>query len=212
MAIYRLSQTAYQTVGNLYTVWQNYPLNSMDNRCCTKSKILAAARKLFSKRGYALTSLDEIAKNVSIAKPSLFYHFKNKENIYASVAKNSLAVIISDLEIYLEESRLKQRNLEKILVEVIEKRLNDEIVIRLVDMKMIGLDQEVIISIREDLQKIRNLVRKILEVYDIKNPKLAAEVLINSVNCYVLHANGNLSEIPPKKYGAYLASLFCKNA
>jgi AcrR family transcriptional regulator len=180
----------------------------MENRYCTKSKILAAAQKLFAKRGYALTSLDDIAAKVSIAKPSLFYHFKNKENIYASVVKDSFARVISDLERYLEESRSGRNNLEKMIVEVIEKRLNDETVIRLVDMKTIGLDQKTSAGIRANLHKMHDLARRILENYGVRNADLAAEVLANSIHCYVLHANCDLSAITPKKYGAYLASLF----
>ncbi len=180
----------------------------MEKQCYTKQKILAAAKKLFAKRGYACTTLDDIAAKVSIAKPSLFYHFKNKERIYADVVKDSLSTIIKDLERYLEESGSKTETLERIVGEVIEKRLNDETVIRLVDMNIIGLDQKTFTKIRLTLQKIHELTQKILESLGVKDPDLAAEVLINAIHCYVLHANSNLSAVDPKRYGKYLASLF----
>lgn len=180
-----------------------------DTRCHTKLKILAEANKLFAKQGYAFTSLDDIAAKVSIAKPSLFYHFKNKEHIYANVVKESLSTIIADLEHYLKESRSGNITLEEIIIKVINKRLNDETVVRLTDMKTIGLDQKTFKEIAESLKKMRGLARQILDCNNIPDADLAAEVLINSINCYVLHANGNLCTVAPGKYGAYLASLLC---
>ena len=39
------------------------------------------ASTMFRERGYDRTSLDDIAKALSITKPSLYYHFPNKEEI-----------------------------------------------------------------------------------------------------------------------------------
>ncbi len=180
----------------------------MENRTGTKQKILAEAKKLFAKRGYAYTSLDVIAMKVSIAKPSLYYHFKSKEQIYVEVIKNNLIMVIEDLRRYSKDSRSKKITLEKIIIDVIEKRLNDETVIRLVDLKIIGMDQGAFAEIRSTLQQMRALVREILKCHGVKHPDLAAEVLINSIHCYVLHSNNNLSAVDPKRYGDYLASLF----
>ncbi|GAA2907117.1 AcrR family transcriptional regulator [Microbacterium keratanolyticum] len=51
----------------------------------TKARILAEARTLFARKGYAETSLREIAEAVGIKTPSLYAHFSNKESLYQAV-------------------------------------------------------------------------------------------------------------------------------
>ena len=51
----------------------------------TAERILDAAEDLFAERGYAATSLGDVADGVGIRSPSLYNHFKNKEALYSAV-------------------------------------------------------------------------------------------------------------------------------
>jgi AcrR family transcriptional regulator len=51
----------------------------------TRELIIEKAVILFLQRGYDQVSLEIIAKEVGIKKPSLYYHFKNKEEIFTAV-------------------------------------------------------------------------------------------------------------------------------
>ncbi|MER7506276.1 TetR family transcriptional regulator [Nonomuraea pusilla] len=47
----------------------------------TRSRILAAARELFAERGYAATSLSDIAAAVGLTKTAVAYHFHPKDRL-----------------------------------------------------------------------------------------------------------------------------------
>ena len=47
----------------------------------TKDKILNEALKMFSDLGYKSVSIRDIAKKVDIKESSIYYHFKNKQDI-----------------------------------------------------------------------------------------------------------------------------------
>ena len=62
----------------------------------TKGRILDEALTLFSENGYDGTSVEQIAEKVGIKAPSLYKHFKGKEDI--------LNAIIDNAEAHYEES------------------------------------------------------------------------------------------------------------
>ena len=60
-----------------------------------KQEILKAASECFARFGYEKTTLDDIGKMVGLNKASLYYYYKNKEDIFAEVvlqAGDSLSI------------------------------------------------------------------------------------------------------------------------
>ena len=58
----------------------------MNKKELVKEKIGRVAMKCFSKYGLDKTTLDDIAKEVGLNKASLYYYYKNKEDIFLEVA------------------------------------------------------------------------------------------------------------------------------
>ncbi len=54
-------------------------------RADTRARIQAVALELFAQQGYDKTSLREIAERLDVTKAALYYHFKSKEDIVASL-------------------------------------------------------------------------------------------------------------------------------
>ena len=53
----------------------------------TKEKIMHIALDLFSVRGFSAVSVHEIAKEVGIKAPSLYKHYKSKQDIFDTIVK-----------------------------------------------------------------------------------------------------------------------------
>ena len=79
----------------------------------TEQKIIKAASKLFTQKGYAATKTREIAEEADINLALLNYYFGSKERLYKEVVKNNLGMllevmipILSDEKVSLEEKVL----------------------------------------------------------------------------------------------------------
>lgn len=59
----------------------------------TKKGIFDAAIKIFSNSGYKGATMDEIALEAGVAKGTLYYHFKSKEEIFNFIITEGLGVL-----------------------------------------------------------------------------------------------------------------------
>ncbi|MCX0272292.1 TetR/AcrR family transcriptional regulator [Nocardia zapadnayensis] len=55
-------------------------------RSDTRDRIRAVAMELFAEQGYEKTSLRQIAERLDVTKAALYYHFRTKEDIVASLS------------------------------------------------------------------------------------------------------------------------------
>ena len=56
-----------------------------------RQRLLDAAMRLFSSKGYAATSVRELVEAAGVTKPVLYYYFKNKEGLYLALMQEALA-------------------------------------------------------------------------------------------------------------------------
>jgi TetR/AcrR family transcriptional regulator len=61
------------------------PMRRRDRGLQTRAKIVAAAERHFAERGFEATRLDDIAADVGIQRAAIFYHFGDKQELYAEV-------------------------------------------------------------------------------------------------------------------------------
>ncbi len=64
----------------------------------TKEKILSVAEKIFSRFGYHKTTVDDIANSACKAKGSVYYYFRNKEELYQGVLEKEVSFLKKELQ------------------------------------------------------------------------------------------------------------------
>jgi len=77
--------------------------------------ILEAAEKVFSQRGYSLTTVDEIAAEAQFSKATLYRYFRSKRELFLDVILNSFDEVVLELE----KLRRKDLSAEEKLKELI---------------------------------------------------------------------------------------------
>jgi AcrR family transcriptional regulator len=75
-------------------------------------QILDAAAALFYEKGFHGVGVDEIGERVGISGPALYRHFKNKDEILATLFNEAMDELISATAVVYEEP---QRDLERLI-------------------------------------------------------------------------------------------------
>lgn len=77
--------------------WGDAP-DRTQQREAKRQAVLSTAAQLFNERGYAATSLDDIAARLHVSKPTLYYYVKNKDDILLSCVRQGLHMMLEGLE------------------------------------------------------------------------------------------------------------------
>ncbi|AJA46162.1 transcriptional regulator, TetR family [Clostridium pasteurianum DSM 525 = ATCC 6013] len=64
----------------------------------TKDNIFYSAIKVFSNNGYNGATMDEIASNAGVAKGTLYYHFKSKEEIFKYIIEEGVNLMKNEID------------------------------------------------------------------------------------------------------------------
>jgi AcrR family transcriptional regulator len=109
-----------------------------------RERIIAEAGALFVRHGYDGISMREIAEACSLSKAGIYYHFKDKEDLFLALLANNLERVGSLLaEVQPEGSTTRER------IELFARRLfthlsgDERAVIRLANQEMSKLSAEI---------------------------------------------------------------------
>ena len=73
-----------------------------------KERILSIAQKIFARFGIQKTTMDEIAKMARMGKATLYYYFKNKEDIFAEVIRKESNILKQKLNEAINKADMPQ--------------------------------------------------------------------------------------------------------
>ena len=76
-----------------------------DRSSSTKRRLIESATELFTERGYAGTSLDEVVAASRVTKGALYHHFSSKLSLFESVFERVQRDAVAEIQAVLDEVR-----------------------------------------------------------------------------------------------------------
>lgn len=128
-------------------------------------KILNAAFKCISERGYASASLRDIADEAGVVLSQLNYYYKNKEGLFTEIIKTLAQQYLNEIEDNLKKGETEKEKMMH-LIEYFQEMLKEkpELFKLLFDLTSMALWSE---SFKELLNDLFNNVVNLIETYII---------------------------------------------
>ena len=103
-----------------------YPWDKWDEKGWERAKKIGrTAAKLFSRKGFLETTMDEIAGVAKVSKGGIYYYFKSKTEVLFFVLSEYMDLILKDLEQHLGELEVTHDKLEFIILRHVELYANN---------------------------------------------------------------------------------------
>ncbi len=104
-------------------------------------KILSTATRLFIEHGYHGLSMRLIAEELDVSKPALYYHFKDKEELFLAILQANLDEMEAVLEQITSEPISSRDKVRQFIEYVLNQPANQSAIIRLASQEMIQLSE-----------------------------------------------------------------------
>ena len=75
----------------------------------TKTRILECAQTEFAEKGFMRASLRSICKNAGVTTGALYFFFKDKEDLFASLVKEPLEKVNAILLMHYQKQRIRMQ-------------------------------------------------------------------------------------------------------
>jgi AcrR family transcriptional regulator len=72
--------------------------SNRDRTDTTRAELIAAARRLFTEKGYAATGTPELVEAAGVTRGALYHHFADKQALFQAVVEAEAATVASEIE------------------------------------------------------------------------------------------------------------------
>jgi AcrR family transcriptional regulator len=151
--------------------------------------LLDSAAELFLQRGYANTRMQDIAESARMSRSSLYYYFKNKEQVLLALTEGDVRVATDTLEALLDDASISWADKLRGWIEGnIREKLAGSARFRLVDRIQGDLPVEYREIFQKQRRKILDLVTTVVEggvragEFRVTDPKITAFAVIGMSN------------------------------
>ena len=130
----------------------------------TAQRILDAAEALFAERGYAGTTLRDVAERVDLRIPSLYNHFESKESLYQAVLERGVAPVMTALSEALEAGPSMLERPDRLIEETMTALVDRPMLPRLILHETLSGGQHLTPMLRDIMQPVFGHAQTLLEL------------------------------------------------
>ncbi|MBO8151209.1 MAG: hypothetical protein DRP91_04030 [Candidatus Neomarinimicrobiota bacterium] len=135
----------------------------MENVCCTKDRIIDIAIEMFAKKGYENVSMNEIAKEVGISKPAIYYYFESKEKLFIEMMNVVTEKFLNSIEEVFEKDVPPEQKLLNMIETMFEKTKEKPKIFRIIHgLNIEDTKAEFVLKFKDRFRFIRENLRKII--------------------------------------------------
>jgi AcrR family transcriptional regulator len=134
-----------------------------------RRQIQESAKKLFLRKGFRSTTIEDIAKEVELSTGAIYQYFKSKDELYASMNLESLQGTIDKVETIYQNQRLSpERRILKIKDALYKIFLNDPSLLRVIfhvqlEDTLAGLDKILLNQLNEAGRKMMRMLATVYQ-------------------------------------------------
>ncbi len=136
----------------------------MNTETGMREKILESAKNLFIEHGYHGLAMREIAEALGVTKPALYYHFKDKEELFLAILQENLNDIEAGIDGILAKQVSNKEAIYLFIQHVLNQSANDRAVIVLEIQESRQLSESARINFYSLYQK--KFIQKIHDIFN----------------------------------------------
>ncbi len=187
----------------------------------SRAEILAAARRIFARRGLNGTSVREVADAAGVNNAMIYYYFKDKDDLYRSVLADSFSAMTEIWADPIFHSPTAVRGkIEKYVDSFIRFQKKNEDLRRIMAMEFAASGGNITWICKkyfaDNYANLTGIFREGMRRGELKrfDPSLAVASLIGIVvHNFIMqpmaeHIHGKSVDLTPEKFGAFVTELF----
>lgn len=154
-------------------------------------EILKCAKKLFAKKGYDATSMDEISRCADANKALIYYHFKNKENLYSTILLDSIYSIYNNIKNRVDNMNDPKSSLKIYIDSFYIQAIKDEAFFRVLMREIASDGAHLSNKVLEIFLKILDILERIMEngvktnIFEKKDTKVVHFLIVGTISFYL---------------------------
>lgn len=178
----------------------------MNTESGMREKILDTAKRLFIQHGYHGLAMREIAERLGVTKPALYYHFKDKEELFLAILNENLNQIERGLDAIRAKNVAGDEELYSFIQLVLDQPAEDRAVIVLEIQEAKQLSEAARMTFYHSyeekfISKIRSIFILGIEQGDFRDidPAIATWTLLGILYPYLTSGRGEPNSLSEEK-------------
>lgn len=167
-----------------------------------KPQILSAAKQLFIERGYYGLAMREIAEVVGVSKAALYYHFRDKEELFLAILDLYLGEVEALIQRAIGEQATAHGRIRALVSGFLSQPVEQRAVIRLASQEMAHLSDQARDAFNQAyhtrfIGRLEEILRQGMERGELRrlDPSVATWVLLGMLYPYFYPVHSQ--DVPP---------------